>query len=62
MTLLVFTGCCSTAQRKSGEERGTLEKQAVQEVTRVCALPEPEREAELKKIRAESGMLLYCSE
>jgi len=32
----------------------------LKEIRRICALPEPERKAELERIGAESGIVVYC--
>ena len=56
---LELLGCTTPAQRQAAEN-ARVEKQAAQEINRICALPEAEREAELKKIKDQSGMVLYC--
>jgi len=57
--VFAVVGCTTPAQRKAAE-KSAIEKEAAQEITRVCSLPKAEREAELKKIKEESGMVLYC--
>jgi hypothetical protein len=59
LALLTFAGCQSAAQRKAAEN-ATVNKQAGDEMTRICALRGAEREAELKKLKAASGLDLYC--
>jgi outer membrane biogenesis lipoprotein LolB len=51
---------CTTAAERRAAENARIEKQAAAEINRICALPEAEREAELKKIKDQSGMVLYC--
>ena len=51
---------CTTAAERRATENARVEKQAAAEINRICALPEAEREAELKKIKDQSGMVLYC--
>jgi len=51
---------CTTAAERRATENARVEKQAAAEINRICALPETEREAELKKIKDQSGMVLYC--
>ena len=53
-----LVGCQTEAERKA--ENARIEKQAVKEINRICALPEDQRDAELKKIKEQSGMVLYC--
>ena len=51
---------CTTPSERRAAENARVEKQAAAEINRICALPEAEREAELKKIKDQSGMVLYC--
>ncbi len=57
---LTLTACTTTAQRKAAE-RAAIEKEAAQEIARICALPEPQRQAELARLRKETAMALYCA-
>ena len=57
--LILVAGCESTAERQAAQ-RAHTEKQAAAEVDRICALPTDQREAELKKIQKESGVVLVC--
>ena len=59
MALLALAGCQTAQQRKAAETAAT-NKQAAQEITRICALHGAEREAQLKKLKAASGLDLYC--
>lgn len=56
---LLLLACTTPAERRAAEN-ARVEKQAAAEINRICALPEAEREAELKKIKDQSGMVLYC--
>jgi hypothetical protein len=49
----------TTPAERRAAENARIKKQAVGEITRICALPEAEREAELKKIKDQLGMVLY---
>jgi hypothetical protein len=57
---LAITGCSTGAQRKAAE-RAAFKKEVAAEVERICALPEHDRGAELKKVKEESGLELYCA-
>ena len=57
--LLVLTGCQTGAERRAAEN-ARIEKHAAAEINRICSLPKDQREAELKKIKEQSGMVLYC--
>jgi hypothetical protein len=51
---------CSTAAQLKAAQRAELDKEAATEIRRVCALPNPERAAKIKKIQDESGMTVDC--
>ena len=51
---------CQTPQHKKAAEKAEINKQAGDEIARICALHGAEREGELKKLKASSGMDLYC--
>jgi hypothetical protein len=55
----VFTACSTTAQYPSAEN-AAIEKDAAQEIHRICALPESQRQAEIQKIRVASGVVVTC--
>jgi hypothetical protein len=57
--VMTVSACATPSQRKTAEN-DAIQKKAAQEISRICSLPEPERDAELKKLREESGMVLYC--
>jgi len=59
IALSLLAGCETPAERKAAEN-ARIEKAAAKEINRICALPEEQREAELKKIKDQSGMVLYC--
>jgi len=59
MWVLALAGC-QTAQQRKAAENAAVNKQAAEEIARVCALHGAEREAELKKLKAASGLDLYC--
>jgi hypothetical protein len=58
--LALLGGCTTEAQRKVAENMA-IQKQAAQEVRRICALPQAQREAELRRLRAESAIVVECS-
>ena len=51
---------CQTAQQNKAAQNAEINKQAGDEIARICALQGADREAELKKLKAASGMDLYC--
>lgn len=59
LAVLVVAACSTAAQRKAADI-AAINKQAAQEIKRICALPEPERQAEIKRVKDESGVVVYC--
>lgn len=57
---LVLSGCGAATPRKAADAGKTTQK-AVQKIDRICALPPAERDAQLKKLEAETGVVLVCS-
>ncbi len=60
LVVLMLTNACSSPAQRRAEENREINKKAAQEVSRICALPPDQRDAELKKVQQESGMVLYC--
>ena len=59
LAMCVLAGC-QTAQQRKAAENATVNKEAGDEIARICALHGAEREMELKKLKAASGLDLYC--
>lgn len=57
--MAVLGGCITEAQRREAQSEA-IQKETAHEVRRICALPQAEREAELRKIETESGIVLHC--
>jgi len=57
---ILLSACTTPAQRRAAEN-AAIQKQAAQEITRICSLPEADREVALKKLKEESGVVLYCA-
>lgn len=62
LAVLVFLSGCTTGAQRRAAENAAIQKQAAQEISRICALPKPERDAELERIKTESGMVVHCGE
>ena len=60
LSLLTLLAACTTPSQRRAAEKAALNQQAAQEISRICALPEPDRTNELKKIQEQHGMVLYC--
>jgi hypothetical protein len=59
LAMWVLAGC-ETAEQRKAAENAAVNKQAGEEMARICALHGADREAELKKLKAASGLDLYC--
>lgn len=57
---LVILCACQTPGQNKMAEKAAINQRAGEEITRICGLHGAEREAELKKLKAASGMDLYC--
>lgn len=57
---LVAIVACTTASDRKAAEYERINQQAAAEVARICALHDADREAELKRLKEQSGMELYC--
>jgi hypothetical protein len=50
--------CADQSQRRS--EDAAVQHQVSAEIARICALTEPGRQAEIERVRKESGMAIVC--
>lgn len=55
----VLCGCATGTQRRA-TENSAVQKEAAKEIKRICALPPPERAAELERINKDSGIVVQC--
>ena len=58
---LALSGC-GTATPRGALDSGKTSHKAVQKIDRICALPQAERDAQLKKLEAETGVVLFCGQ
>lgn len=58
---LTVSACTTAAQRRAAEN-AAIQKEVARETKRICTLPEAEREAELEKIKKESGIVIVCGQ
>jgi outer membrane biogenesis lipoprotein LolB len=59
--LLLLSGCTTDASRRAAAN-AAIQGQAAQQISRICALPQSEREAEIEKIKAEADIVVHCGE
>jgi hypothetical protein len=57
----MVTACTTAAPDRRAEERQAIQTHAAQEIKRICALPEDQRQVEIDKIRKEAGLTVVCS-
>lgn len=60
LAVLSLLCACTTEAHRRAAEHAAVEKEAAQEVRRICALPPAERQAELAKISKDSGIVVQC--
>jgi nitrous oxide reductase accessory protein NosL len=60
LAMSILLAACATEQQRKAQENAAIRKQAAREIERICALPEPDRQAEIEKIKEQSGMVIYC--
>jgi hypothetical protein len=59
MALLLIAGCETEVQRKTAQDAAIRQQGAI-EIKRICALPPAERDAEIKKMKEQLGVVLDC--
>ncbi len=55
----LLAACTSAVAHRKTD--AAVQKEAVREIRRVCALPESERESEIRKVKEQSGFVIVCS-
>lgn len=53
LAAISLLGACKTAEQRQAERDA-------ERVDQICSLPREQREAELKRIREERGLVIYC--
>lgn len=51
---------CSTTPDSRAADNAAVQAEAAREVHRICALPEDQREAEIRRVREQSGVVIGC--
>ena len=55
----LFACACAT-ERPPVATRTPAQKQVAHEIAQICALPAPERNAEIQRLRTEQGVVIVC--
>lgn len=58
--ILVLLTACTPSQERRAQQNDAVRTRAAQEIRRICSLPDPEREAEIKRVQDQSGMVITC--
>jgi hypothetical protein len=58
--VLTTLWACQTPSQKQAAHNAEINRRAAREIERICALHGDARAVELKKIKDESGLELYC--
>jgi hypothetical protein len=53
-------GACTTPAQRRAAENAAIKKEAATEIKRICSLPEDERQAQLKRLKDEQGVVISC--
>ncbi len=57
LAAIMISGC---ATQQSPAQDPKAQQEVASRVDQICGLPDAEREAELAKLKAEKGLVLYC--
>ena len=60
IALFLIFGCAGQSQDRQ-TENARVKQQASQEIARICALPESQRQAEIDRVKSQSGIAIVCS-
>lgn len=58
--LAAILAACSTDPGRPAADSTAVQAEAAREVRRVCALPEDQRQAEIRRIKDQSGVVIGC--
>jgi len=59
LAVAALCGCAAPLDRPTPDV-DNINKDATDELRRICSLPEPDRQAEIDRVKTEHGMVLYC--
>jgi starvation-inducible outer membrane lipoprotein len=60
IALAAVLAACSTAPEHPASDNAAVQAEAAREVRRICALPEDQRQAEIRRTRDQSGVVIGC--
>jgi hypothetical protein len=58
--LAAVLAACSSAPGRPAADNSAVQADAAREVHRICALPEDQRQAEIRRIKDQSGVEISC--
>jgi len=59
-TLTLNLVACATPAGRQAADNSSVQAEAAREVHRICALPEGERQAQIERVRKQSGVVIGC--
>jgi hypothetical protein len=57
----LVTACTSASASRKADHDPSIQQEAAQEIGRVCALPDADRDAEKHRIKDQSGFVVVCA-
>jgi hypothetical protein len=58
--LAAVLSACSAGPSRPDATEGTVQTEVAREVHRICSLPEAQREAEIRTVKEQSGVVIGC--
>jgi len=58
--LAATLAACTTAPGRPAADNAAVQAEAAREIRRICALPEDQRQAEIRRIKDQSGVVIGC--
>jgi hypothetical protein len=59
---IVLAGCATSKPAPAPAPAPGSDTDMATRINRICALPEPEREQQIAKLKKDSGLVLYCGD
>lgn len=57
---MILSACATSHPAPQPKPAGGGDTELATRITRICALPQSERDKEIAKLKKESGLVLYC--
>ena len=60
LTAAVILAACAAPRQTNEKAEAAWKAEVGERIQKICSLPEPERTAELEKLKKDEGLVLYC--